>query len=164
MNEILTQKWKELRGLAIVSVAINSITAPKEDEDMIKQLQKNAALRDPTMAAANLVGAQADAMRTAAANESGAMNGFVGMGMAMNVGGAQANNLFSMGQQQQAQNAQPAAQPQTSGMWTCSCGTQNSGKFCQNCGARKPDNGAWTCSCGTQNTGNFCQNCGAKRP
>ena len=33
MNEVLTSKWAQLRGLSIVSVAINSITASKEDEE-----------------------------------------------------------------------------------------------------------------------------------
>ena len=106
MNEVLTKKWNELRGLAIVSVAINSITAPKEDEDMIKQLQKSAVMRDPNMAAATLVGAQSDAMRAAAANENGAMMGFMGMGMASQAGGMNAQNLFAMGQQQQQQQPQ----------------------------------------------------------
>ena len=40
---------------------------------MIKQAQRTAIMRDPTMAAATLVGAQADAMKAAAANEGGAM-------------------------------------------------------------------------------------------
>ena len=41
----------------------------------------------------------------------------------------------------------------------------NTGKFCQNCGAPKPENnGSWTCSCGAVNEGKFCQNCGGPRP
>ena len=102
-------------------------------------------MRDPTMAAATLVGAQADAMKTAAGNEAGAMTGFMGMGMAMNQGGGMnAQNLFAMGQQQQAQQMaaqQQAAQqaaPAADG-WKCACGTVNKGKFCQNCGAKKPE-------------------------
>ncbi len=160
MNESLTAKWRELRGLAVVSVAMNGITLPEEDAEMIKLAQKNAIMRDPTMAAAQLVGAQADAMKTAAANEGGAMTGFMGMGMAMNAGGMNAQNLFAMGQQQQAQ--QPSASAK--GGWQCSCGTVNNGKFCQNCGSPKPAENGWTCSCGAVNKGNFCQNCGTKRP
>ena len=53
------------------------------------------------------------------------------------------------------------------GEWTCdSCGSAgNTGNFCSNCGAEKPD-GSWTCAkCGeTGNTGNFCSNCGAAKP
>lgn len=49
--------------------------------------------------------------------------------------------------------------------WTCSCGAQNTGRFCGNCGSPKPQpaDGPWTCS-GTQNTGRFCGNCGSPRP
>ena len=129
-------------------------------------------MRDPTMAAATLVGAQADAMKTAAGNQAGAMTGFMGMGMAMNAGnGMNAQNLFAMGQQQQAQqaaaqqaSAQQAAKPAADG-WKCSCGAVNTGKFCSECGAPKPtDTEGWVCSCGTVNKGKFCSNCGAKKP
>ncbi len=193
MNEVLTEKWGNLRGLSVVSVAINSITAPKEDEDMIKQLQRNAVMRDPTMAAATLVGAQAQAMQDAAKNDAGAMTGFMGMGMAMNTGGGMnAQNLFAMGQQQATQQAAQQAPAQNG--WSCSCGNMVSGNFCPNCGAKKPEpkpavdgwkcscgataNGkfcpecgspkpaddGWTCSCGAVNKGKFCQNCGSQKP
>ena len=108
MNAALSEKWGELRGLKVVSIALGSVTLPDEDADMIKQAQRAAIMRDPTMAAATLVGAQADAMKTAAGNQAGAMNGFIGMGMAMNAGGGAgaAQNLFAMGQQQQQQQQQ----------------------------------------------------------
>ena len=170
LNETLSQKWGELRGLKVVSVALGSVTLPDEDAEMIKQAQKNAIMRDPTMAAAQLAGAQADAMRAAASNSNGAVSGFMGMGMAMNAGGMNAANLFAMGQQQAAQApAQPQAQPQTQQPvgWTCSCGTVNQGKFCQNCGARKPqDAPLYRCDkCGWQpadptNPPKFCPECG----
>jgi membrane protease subunit (stomatin/prohibitin family) len=114
-------------------------------------------MRDPTMAAATLVGAQADAMKAAAANEGGAMSGFMGMGMAANAGGLNAQNLFAMGQQ-------PQAQPAANG-WKCSCGATATGKFCPECGSPKPaDDGSWTCACGAKNMGKFCPNCGGKKP
>ncbi len=163
MNEALTQKWSELRGLEVVSIAMNPITLPEEDQELIKQAQRVAMMKDPTYAGATLVGAQADAMKAAAANEGGAMNGFIGMGMAMNAGGGAnaASNLYAMGQQNAAQAGAPA---QAAGGWKCSCGTENTGKFCQNCGKAKPEDGAWTCAkCGIQNTGKFCQNCGAQK-
>ena len=121
---------------------------------MIKEIQRNAAFRNPTMAAAHMVGAQAQAMQDAAKNEGGmgAMGGFFGMNMAQNAGGANAADLFAMGQQAQAQ-------PQAVNGWTCTCGTVNTGNFCSNCGSPKPAAG-WTCSCGTVNTGKFCSNCG----
>ena len=155
LNEILSKKWKDLRGIEVASFSVNSVTASKEDEDMIKELQKNAVLRDPTMAAATLVGAQADAMVDAANNEGGAMMAFAGMNMAQNAGGMNSQNLFEMGKQQQAE------QPE-SGTWKCSCGAANSGKFCVDCGKGKPVSDSWQCSCGTAtaNRGKFCVECG----
>ena len=161
MNEALTNKWSQLRGLSVVSIALNPITLPEEDAELIKQAQRTAIMRDPTMAGATLVGAQADAMKAAAANEGGAMNGFIGMGMAMNaggMGGMNAQNLYAMGQQQQPAQQ---AQPQQSG-WTCQCGSVNQGKFCPNCGSPKPQ-AAFCPNCGHQFNGQmpkFCPDCG----
>ena len=154
MNETLSQKWGSLRGLQVVSVALNPVTLTEEDAEMIKQVQRTAIMRDPTMAAATLVGAQADAMKTAAANDGGAMTGFMGMGMAMNQGGVNAQNLFAMGSQNQ--------QPQAKDTWKCTCGQVNDGKFCTECGGKKPADG-WTCGCGRVNQGKFCPECGAKK-
>ncbi len=163
MNFALSTKWGKLRGLKVVSIALGSVSLPPEDAEMIKQLQRTAVLQNPNMAGATLAGAQADAMRTAAGNVAGAMNGFVGMGMAMNAGGMNAQNLFAMGQQQQ-QAAAPAPSAASFGSWKCSCGAVSTGKFCPECGAPKPANDGWTCACGTLNKGKFCQNCGAKKP
>ena len=162
MNAALSQKWGAIRGLQVVSVALNPVTLTEEDAELIKQAQRTAIMRDPTMAAATLVGAQADAMKAAAANQGGAMNGFIGMGMAMNQGGMNAQNLFAMGQQQAPQQPMPQ-QPAANG-WKCSCGATATGKFCPECGSPKPANSGWTCSCGAVNTGKFCQNCGSKKP
>ena len=137
MNETLTRKWGEIRGISVVSIAMNPITLPEEDAKAIKELQRSAVMRDPTMAAANLVGAQADAMRTAAGNSAGAMTGFMGMGMAMNAGGVNVQNLYAMGQQQAAPAAAAPAAPSAEA-WTCACGSVNTGKFCPECGAKKP--------------------------
>ena len=166
MNDVLTSKWSALRGLSIVSIALNPITLSDEDAELIKQAQRTAIMRDPTMAGATLVGAQADAMKAAAANQGGAMNGFIGMGMAMNAGGAMnAQNLFAMGQQnpQPQQPAAPAA-----GTWKCACGADVSGNFCPNCGAKKPEpkpaGDSWTCKCGATAIGKFCPECGSPKP
>ncbi len=168
MNEALSSKWGELRGLKVVSVALGSVTLPDEDAEMIKQAQRTAIMRDPTMAAATLVGAQADAMKAAASNENGAMTGFMGMGMAMNAGGGAgaAQDLFTMGRQdRQAQQQNAAAAP--AGSWKCKCGATATGNFCPECGSKKPEPvqaESWTCKCGSVNTGNFCPNCGSKKP
>jgi len=163
MNSVLSKKWGEIRGLKVVSIALNPITLPEEDAELIKQAQKTAIMRDPTMAAATLVNAQSEAMKAAASNDAGAMTGFMGLGMAQQAGGMNAQNLFAMGQQQQ-QKASPAQQAPQGG-WVCSCGAQNKGKFCSNCGNPQPTPaGSWKCSCGEENSGKFCSNCGKPAP
>lgn len=161
MNEALSAKWSAQRGISVVSVGVNSITASPEDEETIKELQRTAVFRNPNMAGAALVGAQAEAMKSAAKNENGAMMGFMGLNMANQAGGLNANGLFQMGQQpQQTPPPVPAAAPS----WTCKCGTVNTGKFCAECGSPKPAEG-WICpACGNVNKGKFCSECGAKKP
>ena len=190
LNEVLSKKWRDLRGIEIVSFGVSSVTADEEDEKMLKELQRNAAFMDPTRAAAHLVGSQGDAMKMAASNTAaGPAMAFMGMGMAGQAGGMNAQNLFAMGQQQAAQQpvqqAAPAGwtcscghggntgkfcaecgqpKPAPAGEWKCACGAVNTGKFCAECGQPKPASDEWTCSCGTVNKGKFCANCGSPRP
>ncbi len=167
LNEVLSKKWTELRGIKVFSFGINSVTASQEDEEMIKQYQKSAVLRDPGMAAAVLTGAQAQAMQDAAKNQGsgGAFMAFAGMNMAQNAGGINAGNLFEMSARQQAAKATEEKKTPAAGAWKCSCGAENTGKFCHNCGAAKPAEAGWYCTeCGAFNKGKFCHECGAKRP
>jgi len=165
LNEALSAKWRDLRGIEVVSFGVSSVTANEEDEKMIKEMQRNAAFMDPTRAAAHLAGATGDAMKTAAGNPNGAVGAFMGMGMAGGMAGAQMGNLYQQGAQQQAAQPTPAPAPAVQG-WTCSCGqTGNTGKFCANCGKPAPVSAnEWTCSCGAKNTGKFCSNCGKPAP
>ena len=163
LNEVLSEKWLNLRGVEIVSFGVNSVKASEEDEAMIKELQRNAVFRNANMAAAHLVGAQAQAMQDAAKNAGGAFTGFMGMNMAQNSGAANAAQLFQMGAQQQAQ--QPAPAQQSAGAWKCTCGATVTGRFCPECGANKPEQDeGWKCACGAVNKGKFCAECGARRP
>ena len=166
LNEVLSAKWNNTYGIVISTFGISSVTASEEDEAMIKNLQKNAVLTNPAMAAATLTAAQAQAMQDAAKNTAtGPMFAFAGMNMANNAGGVNAQQLYSMAQNQQNQAA-PTGQvnPETpvpqAGAWTCECGAVNTGKFCSECGKPRPQAQDWTCSCGTVNTGKFCSNCG----
>jgi len=182
LNELLSKSWGEHYGIEMTAFGISSVTAPEEDIEMIKQLQKNAVYRNATMAAANLTAAQADAMRAAASNEStGPMMAFAGMNMANQVGGFNAGNLYAMGAEQQnaaaaanantpagnAESPAPAAAGVAAGAndWTCpKCGHEhNNGKFCSECGTAKTED--WTCpECGhTGNKGKFCSECGHKK-
>ena len=117
LNEALSAKWRDLRGIEVVSFGVSSVTANEEDEKMIKEMQRNAAFMDPTRAAAHLAGATGDAMKTAAANPNGAVGAFMGMGMAGGMAGAQMGTLYQQGAQQQAAQAQAA--PAAAG-WACS--------------------------------------------
>ena len=156
LNEVLTPKWRNKWGLEIVSFGVSSVKAMEEDEAMLKEMQRNVAFMDPTRAAAHMVGAQAAAMQTAAGNQGGAMTGFMGMGFAQQAGGVNTAQLFQMGQQPR--------QPAASSGWKCACGAVSSGKFCPECGAKKPADDSWICSCGAVNKGKFCPECGAKKP
>ena len=168
LNEVLSVEWGEKRGLSVYNVSINSLTIPDEQKKKSTEWEENAMTTNPMMAGRRLVGAQADAMRTAAANEAGAMTGFMGMGMAMNAGGMNAQNFYQMGMnqaQQQPQGSTATAVPVTT--WTCSCGAVNKGKFCAECGAKIPEmkpSGGWKCSCGATATGKFCPECGSPKP
>ena len=190
LNEVLSKDWAEKRGLSLFDISINSLSIPDEQKKKITEWEETAMTTDIRTAAARTVGAQADAMRIAAGNTNGAMAGFMGMGMAMNAGGVNATNLYGMAGQQPAPAAPaaPAAdtwtckcgatvtgkfcqecgakkpEPVSADTWTCKCGATATGKFCQECGAPKPAADGWTCSCGTVNKGKFCSNCGAKKP
>ena len=160
LNEVLSGKWRDLRGLEIVSFGVSSVKASEEDEQMLKQMQQAKAYMNPGMAAANLARAQATAMQDAAKNQGGAAMAFMGMNMAQNAGGFNPQNLYQMGAQQ------PQQAPSGS-TWKCACGATATGKFCPECGAKKPEpvqSGSWRCACGAVNTGKFCSECGAKRP
>ena len=158
MNQVLSTKWGAKRGISVVAVGVNSVTASAEDEATIKELQKSAVFRNTNMAAAHMVQAQAEAMKAAASNENGAMMGFMGMNMAQAAGGFNAAQLYQMNQQQSA----PAAAPSTAAVsgWKCKCGTVNTGKFCTECGSAQ----GWVCRCGSVNKGKFCPECGARKP
>lgn len=163
LNEALTPKWSAGRGIEIVSFGVNSVSVSEEDKEKIQNMQQAYIMSDPVMAAGNIASAQADAMRTAAGNENGAMMGFMGMGMASQAGGVDANAVFARTQQQMAQKPQSAPM-QDSGGWICRCGATAYGKFCPECGSPKPAAEGWTCACGTVNKGKFCTECGAKKP
>ena len=169
LNEVLSEKWGQLRGLKIISFGVSSLNASEEDEKMIKEIQRNAAFRDPTMAAAHLVGAQAQAMQDAAKNEgTGPVMGFMGMGMAQNITGGNIQNLYAIGAQQQSEQPAQTSQtpPPAAAAWACSCGhAGNSGKFCAECGKSRPEPATgWNCACGAVNQGKFCHECGKPKP
>ena len=166
MNEALSAEWANQRGISVQKIALNPITLTDEDMKKINEMEDSLAYgSNAFMMAGRMANATANSMETAAGNSAGAMNGFIGMGMAMNTAGmggfAGAQQLYNAGvQQQQAQQQQQAA----ADGWKCGCGKVNTGKFCAECGSAKPAAEAWTCECGKVNTGKFCAECGKKKP
>ena len=195
MNDALQYEWVESRGISVAKIALNPITLNPEDMKKIQEMEDSVAYgSNAAMMAGRMTTATANAMETAAGNTAGAMTGFMGMGMAggaMGGGFNAAQQLYQMGQQQAQQQPQqpaPAAdgwkcacgatatgkfcpecgtkkpEPPAAGSWKCACGTVATGKFCPECGAKKPAAEGWTCACGAVNKGKFCPECGAKKP
>lgn len=196
MNDTLRQEWIDNRGISVGKIALNPITLTEEDMKKINELEDAATIGyNPFMMAGRMTDSTASAIQDAANNSAGAMTGFMGMGMVgmgSQGGFGAAQNLYNMGVQQQA--AQQAAAAPAASSWKCSCGATATGKFCPECGAKKPEpvqndgwkckcgatasgkfcpecgspkpaeEDGWTCSCGMVNKGKFCQNCGAKKP
>lgn len=158
MADALDEDWTKLRGMEIVSVAIASISYTDDSQKLINMRNQGAMLGDPNVREGYVQGAVARGLEAAGSNTGGAMNAFMGM----NMGG---QNLAGFSQANQTQMAQAQAAAKTTDTWTCACGTENTGNFCQNCGKPKPAPvGTWKCECGTENTGKFCQNCGKPKP
>lgn len=83
MNKLLKEKWLEMRGLKIFSIAFESISVPDDEQKILTNLQETKVFTNSQMAAANFAQAQADALRAAASNENaGAFMAFAGMNMA----------------------------------------------------------------------------------
>lgn len=165
MNNALKQDWADNRGLTIGKIALNPITLSDDDMKKINEMEDAASLgTNPFMMAGRMTDASANAMETAAGNTAGAMTGFMGMGM---VGGMGQQGGFSAAQNFYTMGAQQAQQ--TSDAWVCSsCGARvNSGKFCPECGTKRPESGkTYRCNkCGfvpqdPKNPPKFCPECG----
>lgn len=170
-EKVFDEKMRE-RGIKIESFAVESVTLDAESEKKIDdyELSSNAYMQQGKM-----VDAYAEAVKSAASNSNGAMNGFMGIGM-MNMS---SGNVMGSAMQGAWQNTEKSSidlskqenveeqkeeakveEPKTEA-WTCECGTQNEGKFCHNCGKPK----AKTCQkCGVAlpKDAKFCSNCGEK--
>ncbi len=163
LSTALDEEWTQKRGMVIESVGIQSISYDENSKKLIERRNEGAMLSDPNIREGYVQGAVARGMEAAGSNRNGAMMGFAGLGVGMQAGGGFVGAASAANQNQaerEAERKQQAAQ----NPWKCSCGQENTGAFCQNCGKAKASSGSWNCSCGQENTGNFCQNCGAKRP
>lgn len=181
LQERLSKKWKDERGIEIMTMALGNILPDDESIDKLRDLQESRAYSDNrAMLGARVGAASANAMESAAENPSGAVNGFMGMGMArgaanidvaelMRDNPAQAQQIQSQSTQSQqtmAQQTQSQSSLDKENEWVCSCGMVNYMMFCPKCGSKKPE--PKTCpSCGfvfpKELAGmKFCPSCGTK--
>ncbi len=170
MSTELDEKWNSLRGFEVLSVGLASVSYDEESRKLIDMRNKGAMLGDAAVREGYVQGAIARGMESAGQNPNGAAAAFMGMGVGMNAGGsfmasASASNREQMARNEEAQKQQQEA-AEKKDTWTCTCGAENTGKFCSECGAKKPvPTGSWVCpECGKENTGKFCSECGTKKP
>ena len=173
MNVCLDESWKQMYGLEIVDVAIADLNLTDDSMARVNKIDDATIFSNANLQSGLMASATADAMKTAAGNENGAMMGFMGMGMAQ----AQGASVIGAVNQNLAANPTGAYAPNTN---TPEPGTlfgaapagpapeqapvepeptvnpepapteapANIPKFCPNCG--------------TPVTGKFCGNCGTK--
>jgi membrane protease subunit (stomatin/prohibitin family) len=184
LNEVLSAKWSQMRGITIASFGVNSISASEEDEELIKNLQTASALNRAGTTNSYMAVQTGSAMNAAASNTSGAMTGFMGMGMAGGMGANAAGAFGGQAAQPQA-NAYPVAADGGFGAGAAAMNSmqQNAGVAGENqtqqmqaqieeqraaaaaaAATAAASAAGWDCSCGTHNTGKFCSNCGSPAP
>lgn len=166
VNEKMQTTELGMCGFAFSQFSVNGSFMPRQ-EDMDMLIKKEAEWGEKAMIASDTGFAQYDVMKTAAANDKGAGQGFMGLGM-MGFGMNQMNGMGGMmGMQNRNQPQAAPAAPAADG-WKCDCGNMATGMFCSNCGQKKPEPkpaaDAWQCECGNTVNGNFCPNCGKAKP
>ncbi len=163
----LDEGWRDMRGFEVQSVGIASVSYDEQSKELINMRNKAAMLSDPNIRETYVQTSVARGIEAAGSNAGGATNAFLGMGMGMNAGGsfmatASESNRRKMEADEAAKKAAEAAAADS---WTCTCGNTATGKFCSNCGNKRPEPaGSWTCTCGNVCTGKFCSNCGSPAP
>ena len=160
MSDTLDTEWRERRGIEIVSVALAKVTPDDESRKRIEEFDTNVMHAAPDAMAGGMAYAQMRAMRDAANNAGGAMQGFMGVGMAAGAMGVRGQEtLLETASQLKAERAEAAAPK------CAACGAAVSGRFCPECGAPAPTaEEEWTCACGATSHSKFCPECGAPRP
>lgn len=165
MSSELDASWRDMRGMEIQSVGIASVSYDEESKELINMRNKGAMLSDPTVREGYVQGSVARGIESAGSNSAGSAAAFMGVGMGMNAGGGFMGAATETNRRAMEAEAERKAAVAAKDAWSCSCGAENSGKFCSECGSPKPaPRGSWKCSCGTENSGKFCSECGAPKP
>ena len=174
MDEKIFDEPIRRRGLSIVVFAVESVSLDEESEAKIDEYEATADLSNSYIQQGKLVDAYANAIQNAASNESGTINGFMGIGM-MNMATNGMMGAAAQSPWQNNQNTNPnIPQPNTvintvvpdtkteENTWECpNCKKQVSGKFCSECGTKKSEEKKCT-NCGkvVEPNAKFCPECG----
>lgn len=169
MADELDEGWKATRGFEIQSVGIASVSYDDESKELINMRNKGAMLGDAAIREGYVQGSIARGMEAAGSNAAGSAQAFMGMGVGMGAAGGFMGSASATNREQMARDAEARERAEreqaAANAWNCKCGTVNSGKFCSECGAKKPEaTGTWSCKCGALNSGKFCSECGTPRP
>ena len=160
MDEKVFDEPIRARGVKLVSFTIESVSL---DDESQKKIDRYEYSTNTMMQQGKII----DVMETAAANENGAVGGFMGVGMAnMGSGGmtgsAMQNAWNNQGQQTTYDPYNQGGTTAAKGVPCPKCGTPITGKFCPECGTPAPTpKPMMKCpKCGTEVTGKFCPECG----
>ncbi len=165
MADELDADWKNLRGFEVQSVGIASVSYDEDSKELINMRNKGAMLGDAAVREGYVQGAVARGFEAAGSNSAGSAQAFMGMGMGMGSGGNFMASASETNRRQMEMDSEKKKEAAAKDSWQCSCGNMASGKFCSECGGKKPlEKGTWICSCGNVCSGKFCSNCGAKAP
>ena len=164
MAEILDEEWKAMRGMEVCAVGIASVSYDEESTKLINLRNQGAMLSDPSVREGYVQGSVARGIEAAGSNANGSMAAFMGMGMGMNTAGGYMAGASETNMRQMEANHQNQQQASAGvDTWKCECGSENTGKFCSECGKEKKEETVWTCGCGHVNTGKFCSECGKQK-
>ena len=160
MDERVFDEPIRARGVKLVSFTVESVSLDDASQAKIDRYEYSS---NSMMQQGKII----DVMETAAGNEAGAGNAFIGLGM-MNAGtggmtgGAMQNAWNNQGQQANYDPYAPQGGAQAKGVPCPKCGTPITGKFCPECGTPAPaPKPMMKCpKCGTESNGKFCHECG----
>lgn len=175
MQDVLDENWRENRGMEVQFVGIASISYDDKSQELINMRNQGAMLSDAQIREGYVQGSVARGIEAAGSNEAGATQSFLGMGMGMNTGGlgqmSETNRMQMEQEMQRAQQQPQEAAPVSDAAWVCgNCSFQNhGGKFCSNCGTKRPDANISCLNCGhtpdpNQPMPKFCSECGTPFP
>ena len=116
MAQTLDEEWTRMRGMEIQAVGIASITYDEESQNLINLRNRGAMMSDPSIREGYVQTTIAEGLKNAGSNDSGAMAGFMGMGMGMQMGGGFMGAASNTNMQQMQINQAPGQMPGNTGM------------------------------------------------